>query len=206
METINNPAKALGSIGAGAHGGAGLPLEARAHAGHEHSHNQHEHTRGVRPKRDMSHIQGWGADLDPADRPAVPMERMPPRLEGAPLAPPTRQPQNVEVFVSPERPQMTPLFGSTVPPSGLSGALRRFAFKLTENDVRHWLLLLLADRINVVEGIGQDLAQGKVPNVMGEMGIKAEWQHNKAGLVKKAAIAGLAAGAAYYLLKDRRRD
>src|SRR3712207_7304024 len=27
------------------------------------------------------HIQGWGADLDPADRPAVPMERTPPRLD-----------------------------------------------------------------------------------------------------------------------------
>jgi hypothetical protein len=30
---------------------------------------------------DTSHIQGWGADLDPANRPAVPMERTPPRLD-----------------------------------------------------------------------------------------------------------------------------
>ena len=46
-----------------------------------HSGNTHSHAI-VRPKRDMSHIQGWGADLDHKDRPGYPMERTPPRLEG----------------------------------------------------------------------------------------------------------------------------
>ena len=32
---------------------------------------------------DRSEILGWGADLDRANRPAVPMERTPPRLRGA---------------------------------------------------------------------------------------------------------------------------
>ena len=81
--------------------------------------------------------------------------------------------------------------------------LRRLAFKSTENDVRHFLLLLLADRINVVEGIGDDLMQGRVPNVLAEMGIKAEWQYNKAGLARKVAVAGAVAGMGYYLLKRR---
>lgn len=40
---------------------------------------------------------------------------------------------------------------------------RDVAYKLGENDIRHWLLLFLADRINVVEGIGQDLMNGHVP-------------------------------------------
>ena len=53
--------------------------------------------------------------------------------------------------------------------------------------------------------IGEDLLQGKVPNVLGEMGIKAEWRHNRAGLVGKAALAALAAGAAYYLFSSRER-
>lgn len=171
----------------------------------EHHEHEHVHTFGpvARPSRDMSHIKGWGADLDRANRPAVPMEHSPPRLDGAPIAPPSQQPQDIEVFVSPERPGITPLFGTSAPPAGLSGMLRRAAYKMTENDVRHFLLLMLADRVNMVEGIGQDLMSGHVPNILAEMGIKAEWQHNKAGLVRKAAVATAVVGVAYYLLKRR---
>ena len=89
---------------------------------------------------------------------------------------------------------MTPFLGSF---------LRRAAFTMTENDIRRWLVLLLADRVNVVEGVVEDLAQGHVPNILGEMGIKSEWQHNKAGLAKKVAIAGAVGAAAYYLMKRR---
>ena len=131
------------------------------------------------------------------------MEHSPPRLDGAPIAAPFQQQERVEIFVSPERPGITPLFGTSAPPTGLSGMLRRLAYKMTENDIRHFMLLLLADRINVVEGIGQDLMSGHVPNVLGEMGIKAEWQHNKAGLVRKAAVASAVLGIGYYLLKRR---
>ena len=53
--------------------------------------------------------------------------------------------------------------------------------------------------------IGEDLLRGKVSNVLGEMGIKAEWRHKRAGLVRKAALAALAAGAAYYLFSSRER-
>ena len=174
---------------------------------HEHDHN-HANTFAPVPRasRDLSHIQGWGADLDHKNRPAVPMEHSPPRLEGAPIAPPSQQPERVEVFVSPERPGITPLFGTGAPPTGLSGMLRRFAYKMTENDIRHFMLLLLADRVNMVEGIGQDLMNGHVPNVLSEMGIKAEWQHNKAGLVRKAAVATAVVGIGYYLLKRRSED
>ena len=155
------------------------------------------------PRVDTSTIQGWGADLDRKNRPAVPMERMPARVHAhGELA---QQPCNMEVFVSPERPGLTPLFGTSAPPSGLSGAIRRLAYKLTENDIRHWLLLLVADRVNVVEGIGDDLAAGRVPNVFAEMGIKAEWQHNKTGLVRKVAVAGAVAGIAYYLIANREK-
>jgi len=179
---------------------------------HDHDHD-HDHNHGGgrndlavfqhgRPPVDRSAIQGWGADLDRKNRPGVPMERMPQRLD-APLTQPSQQEQHVEVLVSPERPHMTPLFGSPQPPSGVSGMLRRAAFKTTENDIRHWLLLLLADRVNVVEGVVDDLSRGHVPNVLGEMGIKAEWEHNRVGLVKKVAVAAAVAGVGYYLLKRR---
>ena len=71
--------------------------------------------------------------------------------------------------------------------------------------MRHWLLLLLADRVNMVEGIGDDLARGKVPNILAEMGIKAELKHNPAGLAKKVAIGAAVVGAACYLMKRRDR-
>ena len=34
------------------------------------------------PMQDHSHIPDWGAGLDRNNRPAVPMERTPPRLQG----------------------------------------------------------------------------------------------------------------------------
>lgn len=194
---------------------ASKELTPHTHDGHhaEGEHDGHGHVDHVqkphaprRPTREqLQHIQGWGADLDRKNRPGVPMERTPPRFIDAPSGPPVAQQQDVEVLVSTERPGRTPLFGSVQPPSGLSGAIRRAAFKLTENDVRHWLLLLVADRVNMVEGIGQDLARGKVPNVLAEMGIKAELKHNPAGLAKKAAVVTAVAGVAYLLLKRRDR-
>ena len=177
--------------------------------GHDHDHDGHHHQYPVQPelkqhrrmREELTHIQGWGADLDHKNRPAVPMERTPPRFTPANMQTPPPQPQRVEKLVSKERPGITPIFGTAQPPRGVSGMLRRIAFKFTENDIRHWLILLGADRVNVVEGIVEDLAHGHVPNSLGEMGIKAEWQHNKAGLVQKVAIAGAVGAAAYYLCK-----
>lgn len=173
---------------------------------HDHTHHHHvqpELRQTRRTREQLTHIKGWGADLDRKNRPGVPMERTPPRYTPADMATPPAQEQKVEVLVSNERPGITQIHGSVQPPSGLSGMLRRVAFKYTENDLRHWLILLGADRINVVEGIVEDLAHGHVPNILGEMGIKSEWQHNKKGLATKVAIAGAIGAAAYLLLKDR---
>jgi len=106
---------------------------------------------------DVSTIPGWGADLDPANRPAYPKERMPPRLDNVPWGQPEQQQSEVLVLHSTERPGITPVFGTSVPPSGLSGMLRKRAFRRSENDIRHWLMLLFADRVNVVEGLVSDL-------------------------------------------------
>ena len=197
METRNDVSSAANDHHDGHH--APGEHDGQAHVGHVHG-----HIAPRRPTRDqLQHIQGWGADLDRKDRPGVPMERTPPRFINAPESDPVPQEQKVEVLVSTERPGMTPLHGSVQPPSGLSGMIRRGAFKLSENDVRHWLLLILADRVNMVEGIGQDLARGHIPNIMGEMGIKAELKHNPAGLVKKVALGAALVGAAVYLMKRR---
>jgi hypothetical protein len=102
-------------------------------------------------------IPGWGADLDRANRPAVPMERRPPRLEGVHWNEPPRQQANVEILKSTEHLRMPPVFGTSVPPRGISGWIRRRAFRHSENDLRHWLMLLFADRVDTVEGLFSDV-------------------------------------------------
>jgi len=152
---------------------------------------------GPRAQADRSGVVGWGADLDHSNRPAYPMERTPPRLPNVHWDQPSAQPVNVEVLVSTERPGITPVFGTTLPPRGLSGSVRRLAFKASESDVRRWMLLLLADRIDVVEGVLHDLAHGHLPNVLGEMGMAAEWRYNRRALMGKLLLlAALATAAA----------
>lgn len=155
-----------------------------------------------------AHIVGWGADLDHANRPAYPRERKPNRLEGIHWQePPEQQTSDVEILKSNERPAMTPLFGTTVPPTGISGNMRRFAFRFSENDLRHWLLLLAADRVNMVEGLFEDFGKGHVPNVYAEMGGRAEVRHNPLGAAKKALVLTALIGGAYLFFtrgSDRR--
>ncbi len=152
-----------------------------------------------------AHIKGWGADLDPANRPGYPMERTPPRLEPPGWTTPDPQPLRIEVLRSNERPDMTAVFGTGQPPSGVSGWFRRWAFRFSENDLRHWLLLLFADRINVGEGLVADVAQGHVPRIYAEMGGRAELQHNPVGAARKALVLVAAVGLTSLWLRQRRR-
>jgi len=139
------------------------------------------------------------------NRPAVPMERTPPRFIHVPEGQPVQQAQTVEVFCSPERPGITPIFGTAEPPKWLSGAIRRLACKLPENELRHWLMLVAADRVNMVEGIVEDLSHGHVPNVLAKMGIRSELRHNPAWLVRKALIATAVVGGIVAVRNRRRR-
>jgi hypothetical protein len=133
------------------------------------------------------------------------MERTPPRLDVFPLVAPSQQVEHVEILHSNERPGVTPLFGTPCPPRGVSGATRRLAFRHSENDLRHWLLLLLADRIDVGEGIVEDLSQGHVPNIFREMGGAAELKYNRVGAARKALVAATVLGILYLSVR-RRRD
>jgi len=165
--------------------------------------HEHQHKHG--PRND---IPGWGADLDKANRPAVPMERTPPRLPNVHWTRPEEQPnRGVEVLHSTERPGLTPVYGTTCPPRGLSGVIRRFAFTFSENDLRRWMILLVADRVDMGEGILDDLAHGHVPNFFKEMGLASEWRYNRAGFMQKALVIGALTTLAIYLLRrDRRYD
>ena len=150
--------------------------------------------------QDYAHINGWGVDLDHNNRPAYPMERTPPRLEGVHWDKPEQQAETVKILCSNERSGITPVFGTTVPPSGLSGKCREVAFKYSENDLRHWLILLLADRIHMVEGIGSDLSRGHIPNLFAETGMKSEFKYNQAAAVQKTLIVASIIGVGLYLI------
>lgn len=106
--------------------------------------------------RPQDRIPGWGADLDRSNRPAVPMERTPPRLEGVHWGDPVPQRSDVEILQSTEHFRRPPVFGTSVPPRGVSGWIRRRAFRHSENDLRHWLMLHFADRVDVVESLATD--------------------------------------------------
>jgi len=125
----------------------------------DRQHQRHEHT--DRPV--------VGADLSLSERPGVPMERSPQQ----PLTPTT--PAHVErmrprrgLTRRSELQQMTPVFGTAQPLHGISGVLRRIAYSIHETRARHWMMLLLADRVDRLE-------------------------HRIAGLVKVAAIVPAAA-------------
>ncbi len=107
---------------------------------------------------DPTKIPGWGVDRRPELRPGVPME-MPPRAAQAP-APPEQAVVEPPLPKSASLERMTPVFGTAVPPRGLSGLLRRAAYRIPEHRPSHWLLLLLSDRVDVVEGLLGDLAGG----------------------------------------------
>ncbi len=146
---------------------------------------------------DPSQVKGWGVDADPKNDPTYPMKR---RNDGEHAGysweRPPLQPIDVEVLHSNERPDVTAVFGESTPPSGLSGMIRRFAFGYSESSYGHWLPLMLADRVNEVEGVVEDLASGHVPNVFAERGWNAEWKHNRAHLVGKVLIGAVLVSAA----------
>ncbi len=84
-------------------------------------------------------------------RPGVPMRSRPSPAEGAPEAPPTPQDGHESRLRRAGLDAPTPVFGTAQPLHGLSGALRRVAYALPEHQGRHWLLLMVADRVDVVE-------------------------------------------------------
>ncbi len=157
--------------------------------------------------KDPSQIQGWGVDADPKNDPTYPMkDRNDGEHAGYGWERPPQQPITVEVLHSNERPNVTSVFGTSTPPSGLSGAIRRVAFRYSESSYGHWLPLMLADRVSVVEGVLGDLKHGHVPNVFAERGWKAEWKHNRTSLVRQILVRVVLASAAVAYFSRRRAD
>jgi hypothetical protein len=155
--------------------------------------------------KDPSQIKGWGVDADPKNDPTYPMKhRSDGEHAGYSWERPPQQPITTEILHSIERPNVTSVFGTSTPPSGLSGSIRRFAFRYSESSYGHWLPLMLADRVSVVEGVLDDLKHGRVPNVFAELGWKAEWKYNRTSLVRRIFVRVILTTAAVAYFRSKR--
>jgi hypothetical protein len=76
-------------------------------------------------------IPGWGIDIEPERRPGYPMEQ--------------------ERHVGFDTVQGAAPYTDTIPLRGLSGVIRRAAYKLPDWKPRRWMMLMLADRVDVLE-------------------------------------------------------
>ncbi|MFM6851485.1 MAG: hypothetical protein ACKOVB_20535 [Terrabacter sp.] len=120
-------------------------------------------------------IPGWGVDLDPSDRPAFPRERYDPAASGAHWEFPERQPELRPRERSIEHLELPPVFGTSTPPRGLSGAIRRFAYeRFSEARAAHWLLLIGADRVDAWEHHLGSLLTPRPDNPVTETGVLSE--------------------------------
>ncbi|MGH7475331.1 MAG: hypothetical protein ACRELD_03510 [Longimicrobiales bacterium] len=126
----------------------------------------------------------------PEDRPGVPMQAEPRTRDADEQAPRFAQPPRRGQPIRSGLARPTPVFGTPQPIRGLSGVLRRVAYRVPEHHGRHWLLLMLADRVDVLEGrIGPRIAQP----------FESAGLHGVARRVRRnplAAIAGFVVGGA----------
>ena len=151
-------------------------------------------------------IPGWGHDADPDNKPNYPMKNYTgDDYQRIHYEKPPQQPQDVELLKSIERPTISRVFGTSTPPSGLSGAIRRYAFKHSESTYMHWVPLVVADRVAVIEGIIDDLKHGIIPNIFAEKGLKAEWKYNRKAFVQKIAVTALVVTAAIAFLSRKKK-
>lgn len=124
-------------------------------------------------------IPGWGADLDPSDRPSVPREWRERHDTGAHWAFPERQPELTPRERSIEHGQLTPVFGTSVPLKGLSGGIRRLAYhRYSEGRAAHWLLLILGDRVDAVGSHLRSFATLRPDNPITETGVVSEMRRH----------------------------
>jgi hypothetical protein len=122
-------------------------------------------------------IPGWGADLDPADRPSYPREQ--PGIEtGAHWDFPERQPEKYPRERSVEHAFLPPVFGTSTPPAGISGVIRKYAYKYSEGRAAHWLLLIAGDRVDAWEHHLRSFATLRPDNPITETGVLSEFSRH----------------------------
>jgi hypothetical protein len=115
----------------------------------------------------------------------------------------------MKVHMSVEHPNLTPVFGTSCPPKGLSGLLRDYAYQFGEGSNRHWMTLVLADRVDMIESMVADAFRGRGDNYIAEKAWPANWkyaddaQRRRYAMMAAAAVGGIVAA---MLLRKALRD
>lgn len=139
---------------------------------------RNKRTRGETPEQLRARIPGWGVDLDPADRPSHPKRNYAPDTTGAHWDFPERQPEKWPRERSIEHAFVTPVFGTGQPPKGLSGAIRKLSYaRFSEGRLAHWMLLVVADRVDAAEEHLRSFLTGRPDNPSTETGVRTEFTH-----------------------------
>src|SRR5947209_2402840 len=127
------------------------------------------------PEQLRARIPGWGADLDPADRPSHPKLQYAPESTGSHWRFPDRQPGAERRERSIEHAFVTPVFGTAQPLHGPSGIIRRLAYRrFSEARLAHWLLLILGDRVDAWGSHLRSFASLHPDNPVTETGVLSE--------------------------------
>jgi hypothetical protein len=109
----------------------------------------------------------------------VPKERFDPGATGAHWDFPDRQEEKWPRERSLEHRMLTPVFGTSTPPKGLSGAMRRYSYrKYSEARAAHWIILLAADRVDAWESHLRSFATLRPDNPVTESGVRSEFSHH----------------------------
>ena len=127
------------------------------------------------PEQLRARIPGWGADLDPADRPSHPKLAYAPERTGAHWRFPERQPGAEGRERSIEHAFVTPVFGTAQPLHGPSGRIRRLAYRrFSEARLAHWLLLIAGDRVDAWGSHLRSFASLRPDNPVTQTGVLSE--------------------------------
>src|SRR4051794_5816065 len=127
------------------------------------------------PEQLRARIPGWGADLDPADRPSHPKLVHAPESTGAHWRFPDRQPGAEKRERSIEHAFVTPVFGTAQPLHGPSGLIRGLAYRrFSEGRLAHWLLLIAGDRVDAWGAHLRSFASLHPDNPVTETGVLSE--------------------------------
>lgn len=163
-------------------------------------------TRHTSPRPD---IPGWGVDLPQTNRPGVPRRKEPRLRRGSHLSHEPQQQVKGRVHKSIERPGLPLTWGTSCPPKALSGLIRDFAYQLGEGKIHRWMILILADRVDMVEALVGDILRGHIPNLPKELGLWGDFKHDKKVFLKRSllllSVLGAIGGSGYLLTRKGRK-
>jgi hypothetical protein len=100
---------------------------------------------------DEQAISERAPDASAANRPGVPQKQEQSWVGHAHWSVPPRQDPAPGLIKDAQREHWTATFGTGQKPRGVSGAMRRIAYRIPDYRIRRWLLLLLADRVDAIE-------------------------------------------------------